>query len=301
MRAGKPALAAMLAAAIAAVAACNRTDEAGIAARVNGRELALARLSELVPGTERAREATARALEKAVDQELLVQGAIDKKLDRDPRVAQSIEAARRQILAQAYVDRVVAPAAATREEIRDFYERNPALFAQRRIYRLQEVSVDGAADKLEALNQRVAATRDLSQLTAWLKERKLTFSLASAVKPAEQVPLNYLPRLAQMKEGEIAVFPTQTGASVVQLVQFQDAALSEPQAAPVIERFIASRRRLQLAEQHVIALREKARIEYVGEYALAARSPSSISGRSASGPVGRGFAEGRGPATEPVR
>jgi EpsD family peptidyl-prolyl cis-trans isomerase len=301
MRAGKPALVAMLAVAVAAAAACNRTEDPGVAARVNGHELALTRLSELMPAGERAREATARALEKAVDQELLVQGALDKKLDRDPRVAQAIEAARRQILAQAYVDRVVAPAAATREEIRQFYERNPALFAQRRIYRLQEVSIEGGTDKLQLLQQRASADSDLSQLTAWLKERNVPFSLATAVKPAEQVPLNYLPRLAEMKDGDIAVFSTPRGASVVQLVQYQDAALSESQAAPVIERFIASRRRLQLAEQHIAALRDKARIEYVGEYALAARSPSSISGRSASGPVSEGYAEGRGPATEPLR
>src|SRR5689334_7509730 len=124
----------LLAASAAVAAACTRSDEAGsVAARINGRELPVARLAEQAP--ERAQDA-GRALERAIDQELLVQGAIDKKLDKDPRVAQAIDTARRQILAQAYLERVVAPvAASSRKEVHEFYERNPALFAQRRIYR----------------------------------------------------------------------------------------------------------------------------------------------------------------------
>jgi len=50
----------------------------------------------------------------------------------------------------------------------------------------------------------------------------------SSVQPAEQLPLSYLPRLARMKEGEIAVFDAPAGALVVQLMQAQEAPLSEP-------------------------------------------------------------------------
>jgi EpsD family peptidyl-prolyl cis-trans isomerase len=283
----KPVLAMMLVAAVGAAVSCSRTEDASVAARVNGYALPLTRLPE--QPAERAGEATARALDKAIDQELLVQGALDKKLDKDPRISQAIENARRQILAQAYVDRVVAPAtASSNKEIREFYQRNPALFAQRRVYRFQEVSVEAPADKLEPLKEHASSAKDVGQLTAWLKEQKVPFNVAVAVRPAEQVPLQYLPRLAEMKDGDIAVLPTPRGASVLQLVHAQEAGLSEAQAAPVIERFLASRRRLQLAEQHVARLREKAKIEYLGDYAFAARAPSSIAGRSASGPVGKG-------------
>jgi len=42
--------------------------------------------------------------------------------------------------------------------------------------------------------------------------------------------------------------------------------MSERQAAPVIEQFLAGRRRLEVAAAEIKRLREAARIEYVGEF-----------------------------------
>ena len=87
----------------------------------------------------------------------------------------------------------------------------------------------------------------------------------SLTQPAEQVPLSQLPELARMKEGDIAVFAAPPGVSVVQLVQVQEAPLSEQQAAPLIEQFLAARKRMELAAAEVRRLRDGARIEYVGD------------------------------------
>jgi hypothetical protein len=85
-------------------------------------------------------------------------------------------------------------------------------------------------------------------------------------QPAEQLPLSFLPRLAAMKPGEIAVFATPLGASVIQLLHAEQAPLSETQAAPLIEQFLAARRRLDTAAAEVKRLREVATIEYLGEF-----------------------------------
>ena len=85
------------------------------------------------------------------------------------------------------------------------------------------------------------------------------------MRPAEELPLAALPRLARMQPGEIAVFEAPEGASVMQLEGAEDAPLGEAQAAPLIEKFLAARRRLELAAAEVKKLRSRASIRYVGD------------------------------------
>jgi EpsD family peptidyl-prolyl cis-trans isomerase len=236
---------------------------AQLAAKVNGTEISVQQL----PIGAAAAGSPAQALEKVIDRELLVQKALAAKLDRDPQVRQSIENARRQLLAQAYLDRAASAAAGgTRNEINAFYSENPALFAQRRIYRLRELIVSAPAEMLDVLRAESAKARDLDEIGYWLRARNAKFSVDTLTQPAEQLPLSFLPRLAGMKPGEIAVFATPLGASVIQLVHAEDAPLTEQQAAPLIEQFLAGRRRLETAAAEVKRLREVATIEYLGEF-----------------------------------
>jgi EpsD family peptidyl-prolyl cis-trans isomerase len=240
-------------------------------AKVNGTEISVEQLRSPAYAGAGGGAAVAQALEKVIDRELLVQQALAAKLDRDPQVQQSIENARRQVLAQAYLERAAAAASgSTRDEVRAFYTENPALFAERRIYRLRELAVAAPADTVEVLRAEAARARDLDELTAWLDARNAKYSLTTPrgglTQPAEQLPLAYLPQLARMKAGELAVFATPLGATVVQLVHAESAPLTEQQAAPLIEQFLAGRKRLETAAAEVKRLREVATIEYLGEF-----------------------------------
>jgi EpsD family peptidyl-prolyl cis-trans isomerase len=233
-----------------------------LVAKVNGTEISIHHVrSAAAPGS------AAQALEKVIDRELLVQKALAAKLDRDPKVVESIETARRQILAQAYLERAASAAAgSSRDEVRAFYAENPALFAERRIYRLRELVVSAPAEMIDVLRAEAAKARDLDEVAAWLRSRNAKVSADSRAEPAEQLPLTFLPELARMKPGELAVFATPLGASVIQLVHAEDAPLTEQQAAPLIEQFLAGRKRLETAAAEVKRLRELATIEYLGEF-----------------------------------
>ena len=244
-----------------------------LAARVNGVEISVQQPAVAAPGGADP----AQALEKVIDRELLVQKALAARLDRDPRVARELDAARRQVLAQAWLERAAASAVkSTPEEVSAFYAENPSLFAQRRIYRLRELAVGVPADRLEMVRSEAATAHDLDELAGWLKWRGFRTGAPTFMSgPAEQLPLAWLPQLARMREGEIAVLGTAgtnaaaaagPGAVAIQLIGAQDAPLSERDAAPVIEQFIAGRKRLELAATEVRRLREAANIEYVGDF-----------------------------------
>src|SRR5439155_24242807 len=166
----------------------------------------------------------------------LVQKALEAGLDRDPLVKDSIDNVRRQVLAQAYLERTASGAnRPSREEVRAFYAENPALFAERRIYRMRELVVSANAELLDVLRAQVARAAELDEVAAWLKSRNALFSAASETQPAEQLPLAFLPQMARMKAGEIAVFQAPPGATVVQVVHAEAAPLALEQSQALIE------------------------------------------------------------------
>jgi EpsD family peptidyl-prolyl cis-trans isomerase len=246
---------ALLAAIVTGCQAAEANRQGHVVARVNGVEITA--LSAATP----------QALESVIDRELLVQQALEAGLERDPQVVQSIEHARRQILAQAWIERHAGEAArATPDEVRRFYAENAALFKERRIYRLHELAVSLPPEMLEALRAEAARASDLAALGVWLRTRGLRFTELAVTQPAELLPLRYLPQLARMREGDIAVLPAPHGAAVLQLLGAAEAPLGERQAAPVIEQFLAGRKRMELAAAEARRLRSGAKIEYVRDF-----------------------------------
>jgi len=249
----------------AALGGCERVSadraETQLVARVNGVEISARQVRT------GGAPSLAQAVERIIERELLVQKALEAGLERDPLVKDSIDNARRQVLAQAWLDHAAAAAAKpSREEIRAFYAENPALFAERRIYRLRSLIVSAPAEMIDVLRAQAARAAELDAIAAWLKARNARFSAATETQAAEQLPLAFLPQLARMKAGEIAVFGTPPGAQVVQLIHAEEAPLGLEQSQALIEQFLAGKKRLEIAAAEVKRLRESARIEYVAQF-----------------------------------
>ena len=252
------------------IAGCERVaaDRADpqLVARVNGIEISAREVRT------NGSASVAQAVEKVIDRELLVQKALEAGLERDPQVKDAIDNARRQVLAQAYLDRAASAATQpSKEEVRAFHAENPALFAERRIYRMRELVVAAPAELVDVLRAQAARAADLEEVAAWLKARDARFSTATETQPAEQLPLAYLPQMARMKPGQIAVFAIPAGANVIQLVQAEEAPLGLEQSQVLIEQFLAGRKRLELAAAEVKRLRASAHIEYVAQFKQSTR------------------------------
>jgi EpsD family peptidyl-prolyl cis-trans isomerase len=234
---------------------------------------------------EQAEAASKQILERLIDQQLALQKGDDLKLDRDPRVVQQLEAARREILARAYLERVgeAAPKPGP-EEVKKYYEDKPALFRERRVYNIQEIAIEAKADQLPELREKLAAAKDLNGFLEYLKASDIRFTGNQAVRAAEQLPLTSLEAFAKMKDGQAMIVPAPNGIQVIMLAGSRSQPVSEEQARPAIEAFLLNERKRKLVEEDIKGMRAAAKIEYVGKFAPSASAPAGAA-PSASTPA----------------
>lgn len=245
---------------------------------------------------EQADAASRQVLERLIDQELAVQKAHEHKLDRDPRVVQQLEAVRREVLARAYAEQVGEGAARpTAEEIKAYFEQNPALFSQRRLYNLQEIQIEAPADKLPELRTRLGAAKNVGEFVEYLKSAGLRFNGNQAVRAAEQLPLGSLKALSALKDGQAIINPSPNGATVVVLAGSRLQPVAEEQARPAIEQYLLNERKRKLLDEDRKSLRAAATIEYVGKFAEGA-PPAAGGAASAPDPATPSPAPGVTPA-----
>jgi len=263
----------------AVLAACGKDDDkkaaSQVAATVNSQEITvhqvnnvLARNPSITP--EAAPRAKREIVERLIDQELARQQALEKKLDRSPGVVQAIEAAKTEILARAYLQEVAAAQAKpTPEEVKKYYAEHPELFSQRRLYVLEEFAVPAKEGIAAALRERAAKAKSMQEIGDWLKSRELQFAVNRGGRAAEQIPLEMLPRLQKMKEGEIQVIETADRVNVIRVAAVKTVPVDEATAAPRIQQFLFSRRSNEVIAEEMKRLKEHAKIEYVGEFSAA--------------------------------
>lgn len=259
------------------LAACDKKEgppppATQVAARVNTGEISIHQVNRLLKQTaglspEQAGDARRQILDNLVDQELAVQQALAAKLDRNPAVMQNLEAARRDVLARAYLEQAAAgkapPGAA---EVQAYYREHPELFAERKIYRLQEIVFTAPPETIAAVRAQLPKVKSSAELLAALKGRGIKATAAIGVKPAENIALDLLPRLAPLKPGESLLFEKGNRAAIVTVVASTPEAIGEERARPFIEQYLKRRQSSEQIRTTLQQLRQEAKIEYVGEF-----------------------------------
>ncbi|MBI3156780.1 MAG: peptidyl-prolyl cis-trans isomerase, EpsD family, partial [Burkholderiales bacterium] len=274
------------------LAACGGGDKASqTAARVNKSEITVHQINFVLQQQrgitpEQADAASAQILQRLVDQELAVQQAGELRLDREPRVLQMLEAARREVLARAYAERIGEGAAApTAQEIKAYYDANPALFAQRRVYNLQEIAIEATPEQRERLRAKIGELASVDAIVGYLRSESLRFSANQAVRPAEQLPLASVKAFAAMRPGQAVFNATPRGAQLVIVADARDQPVGEEQARPAIEQYLLNQRRRELLDQDIKRLRAAATIEYIGKFAETAAKAAAPAAADAAAPA----------------
>ena len=243
-----------------------------VAARVNDEEITIYQVNNQlarsgVTGEAAAKEASKKILDSLIDQTLLAQQAVRKKLDRDPMVLQAIEDTKRQILAQAYVERLVySHSQPTAADAKEFYASHQDLFAKRKAYKFHAFAIakETFNDSLKSALDGAKSTADVASI---LKSRAIDAKQNEMQWMSEQVPMEMLAAIAKMKMGDIVTLE-QNGQMIIMVLEgMVDSPIDEERARATIEKFIANTKNKELLDNKLKQLRAGEQIEYVGPFA----------------------------------
>ena len=245
-----------------------------VAAKVGSEEISVHQINQILSRTntagatpEAVQGMSREVLEKLIDQQLAVDQATEAKLHRSPEVVTQLEAARRDILARAYLQKLTSglPKPGP-EELKKYYAEHPPLFSDRRIYNVQEIVAPTSAGLANQLRELVSAGKPIEEVAAFLKAKDIKFEGGSATRPAEQIPLELLNQVHALKDGQSTVIEAPRTVTVLRLASSQRAPVAEADALPRIEQFLTNQRANEAVQANIKALRASTKITYMGDF-----------------------------------
>jgi EpsD family peptidyl-prolyl cis-trans isomerase len=256
-------------------------DATQIAASVNKGEISVHQVQYALqrqPRLAAAQPQTAarRVLDSLIEQELAAQAARSEGLETDPAVVQAMEAAKREVLARAFQDRLAAKAvSASTDEIERYYDSRPALFNERRLYTLQEFAMDSSEEDLPRIQAALKAAKTVDEIGEALGKIGMRFRSRQIAQAAEDLPMGTLESVAKLAVGQSALIVQPGGAKVYVLLYAQAVPMTRMASKGAIEAYLLGERKRELVGREMKALRDRAQIVYQGTFAEAGSAASA--------------------------
>lgn len=245
-----------------------------VAAKVNDDEITVHQVNQLMrkvntPVEEGVsqQEMANKILDKLIDQEILLQEAKKMNLDRDIEVLSLIEEAKRKILVDAYLNRMLqGEKSVSDEDIKRYFEANTKYFTNRKVFSYTQVLIPATADEQNALAEKVKEFNDVDAFTKFLDEQGKPYKMTFESKGSENLSAPLLEPMYAIKPGDIGFLKLSDGLLMIKLTQVNDQPVTYEEAQLAIKRFLAGQQQKQASEKMVEKLRENAKIEYVGDF-----------------------------------
>ena len=107
----------------------------------------------------------------------------------------------------------------------------------------------------------------MQEIVEWLPAQGIKFVPNRGIRAAEQLPMEMLPKIQAMKDGEIQPFGSPDGRfQVIRVVASKADPVDEATALPRIQQFFSNRRSNEAIAKEMKQIRDQAKIEYVGEF-----------------------------------
>lgn len=286
-RAASGALALLL---VAGLSACGDKQEKApgqAVASVNGTEITVLQLNDelqraAVPAA-RQEEGSKQLLQSLIDRQLLLEAAGKDKIDRDPKVVQSIERARALIVAQAYMQKHLGtPTKATPQQVKEYYDQHPVYFTERRQLDMRQL-VFATSEAGPDFAKAVDGIKTIEEAAALLESRKVGFTRAQVSRTTADLPPDVSQRLLALPKGQLFIVREGERSVLTQIVDIKLASVDLGTATPQIEQYLNNTRSKELATAEMARLRAAAKIEYLNK--TLAPTPGATPAAGAAAPA----------------
>ena len=271
--------------AVVGLAACGKGEDKKTStqtvATVDGTEITMHEVNLLLKGVpnvtaDNAPAVRKQVLDKLIDQQILVEKANKESLDRTPDVIMAMEAAKKEVLANAYLRKMVATSSKINDtEVKNYFKEHPALFSKRRIYTFDDIGLERNDAVLATLKEDVAKQKTMPEIANWLKANNVKYASGSYTRPAEQIPLTMLPKLQDAKEGETVIIEAGNSVHLIHIVKAEESPIDLAAATPFIKSFFVHTRGKEIVDEKMKQFRKEAKVEYTGEFAVANNAPAN--------------------------
>jgi peptidyl-prolyl cis-trans isomerase C len=201
-------------------------------------------------------------LDAMIDRRILMRAAIREKIDRDPAVVNAVESNKEKILVQAYLRaasfHVSKP---SQEEVDDYYQHHPDLFAKRRLFDVAQVIVSSKnADR--AFNDIGKSATSLRQITDWLDNHQASYTKIHVTLAAAELPEEMAKQVGRLSNDRPFVIHEDGQSRFCTMQYLGDNPVGESEARAQIENYLVKKKEQEAIAMTIARLRALANVEY---------------------------------------
>lgn len=251
---------------LASCTACQKKAEGQTVAVVNDEEITASELNaELananIPEGADKKAVTNRILQGLIDRRLLAEQARKDGIDRSPDFIARERRMREELLIGMMANRTLDTSKLpTDAEISAFQAKQPQAFANREVWKLEQLQYDTPQDK--GVQDRIIATKTLEQLAAVLSAAGIPFQRASNQLVTSAIPSELYPQLTRLQPGEPFIVPAGAKSVASSIVSREPAPLVGPNARTEAVNAIRRQNSTTALQQRLKDLKASAKIEY---------------------------------------
>ena len=198
-------------------------EKGQVVATVGGKDVTVYELNAELQGKQlptdpkQRKRAEQAALQQIVSRKILADIALERKLDKSPGYLLQERRARDALLVQMLQQQIASQVPRpTRQDAGRFIEQNPALFAERKIFTLDQIAFAQPAS-LDTL-KHLGPLKTLTEVEQQLTRDNVKFERQPAALDSLSVPPALLKQITALPPGEVFVVPSRGGVLTANVI-----------------------------------------------------------------------------------